>query len=139
MTPPFRSPAFRPAPGAALRGGSGRVGVSTGPGGRGLHDLVAELPGLLAGRPHRCGHIGSVLVNGTMWSLSGDGMVTEDQRAHLRRTDLPRAEHPVCLLAPGYRRRDLLAVPPAVTEEETEAAHGDGHGGRPACGAHRRR
>ncbi|MGW3510461.1 DUF5994 family protein [Streptomyces sp. NPDC000994] len=39
---------------------------------------------------------------------------------HLRRTDLPRAEHTICLLAPGYGRWDLLVVPPAATEEEAE-------------------
>ncbi|MFB6963007.1 DUF5994 family protein [Streptomyces sp. NPDC056309] len=80
------------------------------------YDLTAELPGL----PHRWGHISSVLVNGAMWSLSGDGMLIEDQRVHLRRTDLPRAEHTICLLAPGYGRWDLLVVPPAATEEEAE-------------------
>ncbi|MFE7213320.1 DUF5994 family protein [Streptomyces sp. NPDC001698] len=84
------------------------------------YDLTAELPGLLAGLPHRWGHISSVLVNGTMWSLSGDGMLIEDQKVHLRRTDLPRAEHTICLLAPGYGRWDLLVVPPAATEEEAE-------------------
>ncbi|MFJ2719145.1 DUF5994 family protein [Streptomyces sp. NPDC087437] len=84
------------------------------------YDLTAELPGLLAGLPHRWGHISSVLVNGAMWSLSGDGMLIEDQRVHVRRTDSPQAEHTVCLLAPGHGRWDLLVVPPAATEEEAE-------------------
>ncbi|MFJ8363145.1 DUF5994 family protein [Streptomyces sp. NPDC093984] len=84
------------------------------------YDLTAELPGLLAGLPQRWGHISSVLVNGTMWSLPGDGMLVADQMVHLRRTDSPRAEHTVCLLAPGHGRWDLLVVPPAATEAEAE-------------------
>ncbi|MFB7460028.1 DUF5994 family protein [Streptomyces sp. NPDC056188] len=84
------------------------------------YDLTAELPGLLARLPHRWGQISSVLVNGAMWSLSGDGTRIEDQGVHLRRTDLPRAEHTICLLAPGYGRWDLLVVPPAATEAEAE-------------------
>ena len=84
------------------------------------YDLTAELPGLLAGLPHRWGHISSVLVNGTMWSLPGDGMLVADQMVHLRRTDSSRAGHTVCLLAPGHGRWDLLVVPPAATEAEAE-------------------
>ncbi|MEV6741039.1 DUF5994 family protein [Streptomyces sp. NPDC051104] len=84
------------------------------------YDLTVELPGLLAGLPHHWGHISSVLVNGPMWSLPGDGMLVADQMVHLRRTDTPRAEHTVCLLAPGHGRWDLLVVPPAATEAEAE-------------------
>ncbi|MFI7501316.1 DUF5994 family protein [Streptomyces sp. NPDC049687] len=84
------------------------------------YDLTAELPGLLAGLPHRWGHISSVLVNGAMWSLAGDGMLVEEQMVHTRRTDSPRALHTVCLLAPGRGRWDLLVVPPAATEAEAE-------------------
>ncbi|WP_324608012.1 DUF5994 family protein [Streptomyces sp. NRRL S-455] len=84
------------------------------------YDLVAELPALLAALPRRWGHITSVLVNGTMWSVPGDGMLVGDQMVHIRRTDTPRAEHTVCLLAPGHGRWDLLVVPPAATEAEAE-------------------
>ncbi|EFF92423.1 MULTISPECIES: DUF5994 family protein [unclassified Streptomyces] len=85
------------------------------------YDLTAELPGLLAALPDRWGHVTSVLVNGAMWSLSGDGVPVEDpehRQVHLRRTDPPRAEDTVCLLAPGHGRWDLLVVPPAATEVE---------------------
>ncbi len=84
------------------------------------YDLTAELPGLLAGLPDRWGHITSVLVNGPMWSLPGDGMPVADQMVHLRRTESPRAEPAVCLLAPGHGRWDLLVVPPTATEAEAE-------------------
>lgn len=84
------------------------------------YDLTAELPELLAALPHRWGHISSVLVNGAMWSLSGDGMLIDDEWVHARGTDSPRAGHTVCLLAPGHGRWDLLVVPPAATEAEAE-------------------
>ncbi|MEU7056728.1 DUF5994 family protein [Streptomyces sp. NPDC046197] len=84
------------------------------------YDLTAELPGLLAGLPYGWGHISSVLVNGAMWSLSGDGILVDDQMVHLRRTDLSRPVHTVCLLAPGHGRWDLLVVPPAATQAEAE-------------------
>ncbi|MFF4824410.1 DUF5994 family protein [Streptomyces sp. NPDC001312] len=84
------------------------------------YDLTAELPGLLAALPHRWGHISSVLVNGAMWSLSGDGMPIEDQWVHARGTDSPRAGNTACLLAPGHGRWDLLVVPPSATETEAE-------------------
>ncbi|MEU0599937.1 DUF5994 family protein [Streptomyces sp. NPDC006393] len=84
------------------------------------YDLTAELPGLLAALPLRWGHITSVLVNGAMWSLSGDGVPVEDQQVHLRRTGPSRAEDTVCLLTPGQGRWDLLVVPPAATAEEAE-------------------
>jgi hypothetical protein len=74
------------------------------------YDLTAELPGLLAGLPHHWGHISSVLVNGTVWSLPGDEMLGADQMVHLRRTDSPRAEHTVCLLAPGHGRCRSLSA-----------------------------
>lgn len=82
------------------------------------YDLAAELPGLLAELPRSWGHITSVLVNGTMWSLPGDGMLVTDQMVHLRRTDTPRPEDTVCLLAPGHGRWDLLVVPPTATEAQ---------------------
>ncbi|WP_432119123.1 DUF5994 family protein [Streptomyces sp. bgisy032] len=84
------------------------------------YDLTAELPGLLAALPHRWGHITSVLVNGGMWSLSGDGMLIDDQWVHARGTDSARAGHTVCLLSPGQGRWDLLVVPPAATDAEAE-------------------
>lgn len=55
-----------------------------------------------------------------MWSPSGDGMLAEEQMVHVRRTDLRRAAHTVCLRAPGHGRWDLLVVPPAATEAEAE-------------------
>ena len=92
-----RAPAaLRSAPGpAALHPPSARLRPRS-------YDLTAELPGLLAGLPHHWGRISSVLVNGTVWSLPGDGMLVADRMVHLRRTDSPRAEHTVCLLAPGH-------------------------------------
>lgn len=92
-----RAPAgLRSAPGpAALHPPSARLRPRS-------YDLTAELPGLLAGLPHHWGRISSVLVNGTVWSLPWDGMLVADRMVHLRRTDSPRAEHTVCLLAPGH-------------------------------------
>ncbi|MFC8709927.1 DUF5994 family protein [Streptomyces sp. NPDC057197] len=84
------------------------------------YDLTAELPGLLAALPLRWGHVTSVRVNGARWSLSGDGVPVEDQRARLRRRGTSRAEDTVCLLTPGQGRWDLLVVPPAATAEEAE-------------------
>ncbi|MFF9220486.1 DUF5994 family protein [Streptomyces viridosporus] len=120
MTSPFLPPSS-----ARLR-----LGEHSGPRGSARHidgawwprsyDLTTELPGLLAALPHRWGHITSVLVNGAVWSLSGDGMLIEDQWVHARGTDSPRAGHTACLLAPGQGRWDLLVVPPAATEAEAE-------------------
>ncbi|MFJ7904076.1 DUF5994 family protein [Streptomyces sp. NPDC096198] len=84
------------------------------------YDLTAELPGLLAALPLRWGHVTSVLVNGAMWSLSGDGTPVGDRQVRMRRTGSPRAEDTVCLLTPGQGRWDLLVVPPAATAEEAE-------------------
>ncbi|QKW28557.1 hypothetical protein HUT11_22465 [Streptomyces seoulensis] len=84
------------------------------------YDLTAELPGLIAALPLRWGHVTSVLVNGAMWSLSGDGTPVGDWQVHMRRPGSPRAEDTVCLLTPGQGRWDLLVVPPAATAEEAE-------------------
>ncbi|MER5752341.1 DUF5994 family protein [Streptomyces sp. NPDC002088] len=88
--PPLHSPSARLWLGAqSCQGGSARrIDGAWWPR---SYDLIAELPGLLAGLPHRWGHISSVLVNGAMWSLSGDGMLVEEQKVQVRRTDLSRA------------------------------------------------
>ncbi|QHC33003.1 DUF5994 family protein [Streptomyces sp. HF10] len=88
------------------------------------YDLTAELPGLLAALPPRWGHVTSVLVNGAMWSLSGDGVPVEDRPVHPRGRGPSRAGDTVCLLTPGRGRRDLLVVPPAATAEEAERLMG---------------
>lgn len=118
-TPPLHSPSARLRLGAQCCQGSSARTIDGAWWPR-SYDLTAELPGLLAGLPHRWGHISSVLVNGAMWSLPGDGMLVEEQMVHVRRTDLSRAVHTVCLLAPGHARWDLLVVPPAATEAEAE-------------------
>ncbi|MGW7384593.1 DUF5994 family protein [Streptomyces sp. NPDC054794] len=115
---PLRPPSARLRLGASRQGGSARrIDGAWWPR---SYDLTGELPGLLAGLPHHWGRISSVLVNGAMWSFPQGGMLVEDQVVHLRRTGSPRAEHTVCLLAPGYGRWDLFVVPPAATDAEAE-------------------
>ncbi|MFJ8795836.1 hypothetical protein [Streptomyces sp. NPDC102462] len=57
-------------------------------------------------------------MNGTVWSLPGDGMMVADRMVHLRRTDSPRAEHAVCLLAPGHGRWDLPSFMDTATADD---------------------
>lgn len=84
------------------------------------YDLPAELPILLAGVPHRWGHISSVTVNGAMWSATPGRMLVFNQVVRLRRTTAASAPHTVCLLAPGRGRWDLLVVPPDTPESAAE-------------------
>ncbi|MFJ8535541.1 DUF5994 family protein [Streptomyces sp. NPDC093591] len=94
------------------------------------HDLLAELPRLLAGLPRAWGHITSVTVNGAAWSAVPGRMLVFNQVVRLRRTVAASAPHTIVLLAPGRGRWDLLVVPPDTTEEAAEplmAAAASGH------------
>ncbi|MFI1969764.1 hypothetical protein BLA24_16970 [Streptomyces cinnamoneus] len=84
------------------------------------HDLLAELPWLLAGLPRAWGHITSVTVNGTTWSAVPGRTLVFNQVVRLRRTVAASAPHTIILLAPGRGRWDLLVVPPDTTEEAAE-------------------
>ncbi|MFE9651327.1 DUF5994 family protein [Streptomyces sp. NPDC006365] len=84
------------------------------------YDLLAELPGLLAGLPRAWGHISSVTVNGAVWSATPGRMLVVNQVVRLRRTLAASAQHTVVLIAPGRGRWDLLVVPPETTEEAAE-------------------
>ncbi|WP_217207322.1 DUF5994 family protein [Streptomyces sp. AC550_RSS872] len=94
------------------------------------HDLLAELPRLLAGLPRAWGHITSVTVNGAAWSAVPGRMLVFNQVVRLRRTVAASAPHTIVLLAPGRGRWDLLVVPPDTAEEAAEplmAAAASGH------------
>ena len=94
------------------------------------HDLLAELPRLLAGLPRAWGHITSITVNGAAWSAVPGRMLVFNQVVRLRRTVAASAPHTIVLLAPGRGRWDLLVVPPGTTEEAAEplmAAAASGH------------
>ncbi|MEU5774844.1 DUF5994 family protein [Streptomyces venezuelae] len=81
------------------------------------YDLLAELPGLLAGLPRSWGHITSVVLNGAVWTPTPGRMFVAGQVVRLRRSLTATAAHTVVLLAPGHGRWDLLVVPPDATEE----------------------
>ncbi|MFZ3558465.1 DUF5994 family protein [Streptomyces sp. BH055] len=85
------------------------------------YDLLAELPTLLAGLPAAWGHIGSVVLDGTVWSSAPGRMLVAGQVVRLRRRLTPTAAHTVVLIAPGHGRWDLIVVPPDTTEEAAEA------------------
>ncbi|MDO0914868.1 DUF5994 family protein [Streptomyces sp. DT2A-34] len=94
------------------------------------HDLLAELPQLLAGLPRAWGHITSVTVHGATWSAVPGRMLVFNQVVRLRRTVAASAPHTIVLLAPGRGRWDLLVLPPDTTEEAAEplmAAAASGH------------
>ncbi|MFV0134725.1 DUF5994 family protein [Streptomyces sp. HMX87] len=84
------------------------------------HDLLAELPRLLAELPPSWGQITSVTVNGAAWSAAPDRMLVRDQVVRLHEATALHAPNTVVLLAPGQGRRDLLVVPPETTEEAAE-------------------
>jgi hypothetical protein len=94
------------------------------------HDLLAELPRLLAGLPRAWGHVTSVTVNGATWSAVPGRMLVSNQVVRLHRTLTASAAHTIVLLAPGQGRWDLLVVPPDMTEEAAQplmAAAAGGH------------
>lgn len=95
------------------------------------YDLLAELPGLLAGLPRMWGHITNVTVSGAEWPVPPGRMLVANQVVRLHRTLTASAPHTIVLLAPGRGRWDLLIVPPDTTEETAEplmAAAAGGHG-----------
>ncbi|WP_063795291.1 MULTISPECIES: DUF5994 family protein [Streptomyces] len=100
------------------------------------YDLLAELPGLLAGLPRTWGHITSVMLNGADWSSTPGRTLVAGQVVRLRRTLTAAAVHTVVLLAPGRGRWDLLVVPPDTPEEAAgpimERAAEEGSVGVPA-------
>ncbi|MFF5358263.1 DUF5994 family protein [Streptomyces scabiei] len=93
------------------------------------HDLLAELPQLLAALPRAWGHISGVTVNGAAWSAAPGRMLVANRVVRLRKTVAVHVPDTVVLLAPGHGRWDLLVVPPGTTEEAAEpiiaAALGD--------------
>jgi hypothetical protein len=80
--------------------------------------------------PPDWGHITSVTVNGSKWSVTPGRMLVCNQVVRLSRTMTASAPNTVVLLAPGRGRWDLLVVPPDTTEQAAEplmAAAADGH------------
>ncbi|AZM54441.1 hypothetical protein DMA15_19285 [Streptomyces sp. WAC 01529] len=106
------------------------------------HDLLVELPLLLAGLPAAWGNITAVTVNAPAWSPSPGRLLVANQLVRLRRTDTradsradpttdprtdlrpetPHAPSTICLLTPGRGRWDLLVVPPETLEASAESA-----------------
>ncbi|MFC8361606.1 DUF5994 family protein [Streptomyces griseorubiginosus] len=84
------------------------------------YDLLAELPGLLAGLPREWGHVTSVTVNGATWSAAPGRILVSNQVVRLRRNPSVSAPQTVVLLAPGQGRWDLLVVPPDTSEQAAE-------------------
>lgn len=93
------------------------------------HDLLTELPRLLAGLPQAWGHITSVTVNGATWAVTPGRMLVLNQVVRLRRSTAVSAPDTICLLAPSRGRWDLLVVapdtPPDAAESLMAAAAGD--------------
>ncbi|WP_425831354.1 DUF5994 family protein [Streptomyces fractus] len=84
------------------------------------YDVLAELPALLQGLPAAWGHIGSVVLDGTVWPQAPGRMLVAGQVVRLRRRLTATAAHTVVLVAPGHSRWDLLVVPPESTEDAAE-------------------
>lgn len=84
------------------------------------HDLLAELPQVLAALPRAWGQITLVTVNGAAWAAAPGRMFVANQVVRLHRTATMHAPDTVILLAPGHGRWDLLVVPPDTTEEAAE-------------------
>ncbi|MFK4065451.1 DUF5994 family protein [Streptomyces sp. NPDC029674] len=81
------------------------------------YDVLAELPGLLAGLPPQWGPIGNVTVNGAMWTEPPGRMVVAGQPVRLHRNLASSLPHTVVLLAPGRGRWDLVVVEPEASPE----------------------
>ncbi|MFD7137537.1 DUF5994 family protein [Streptomyces sp. NPDC059894] len=84
------------------------------------HDLMAELPHLLAGLPRAWGQIVSVMVNGAAWTGAPGRMLVCNQVVRLRRSTAARTPDTIVLMAPGQGRRDLLVVPPDTAEQAAQ-------------------
>ncbi|MGP3949796.1 DUF5994 family protein [Streptomyces sp. 7N604] len=84
------------------------------------HDLVAELPLLIAALPRTWGQIARVTVSGAMWCSSPRRMLVANHVVRLGRSTTHHDPPTICLLAPGQGRWDLLVVPPETTETEAE-------------------
>ncbi|MBX7552914.1 hypothetical protein K1Y78_34070 [Streptomyces sp. tea 10] len=79
-------------------------------------DLPAELPPLLSGLPRAWGQTVGVLANGTAGTGAPGLILVRGQVVRLRGATTAHAPGTVVLMAPGQGRRDLLVVPPEVTE-----------------------
>ncbi|MEU5959526.1 DUF5994 family protein [Streptomyces sp. NPDC047525] len=84
------------------------------------YDLLAELPRLLTGLPRAWGHISSVTVNGSTWTMTPRRMFVLGQVVRLHRSTAASAPHTICLLAPNRGRWDLLVVPPDTPPDTAE-------------------
>ncbi|MER7172499.1 DUF5994 family protein [Streptomyces mesophilus] len=76
------------------------------------HDLLTELPVLLAGLPRAWGHITSVRLNGARWAAAPGRVLVAGQVVRVRRSEAANGTDSVVLLSPGQGRWDLLVVSP---------------------------
>lgn len=81
------------------------------------YDVLAELPGLLAGLPPLWGPIGSVTVNGAVWTEPPGRLSVAGRAVRLHRNLAASLPRTVVLLAPGRGRWDLVVVPPGSAPE----------------------
>ncbi|MDO0926656.1 DUF5994 family protein [Streptomyces sp. TG1A-8] len=86
------------------------------------HDLLAELPHLLAGLPRAWGQVVSVTVDGAAWTGTPGRMLVCNEVVRLVRSGAAHPPDTIVLMVPGQGRWDLLVVPPESTEQAAEAA-----------------
>ncbi|MEI5098663.1 DUF5994 family protein [Streptomyces sp. PmtG] len=94
------------------------------------YDLLAELPGLLAGLPRTWGHITSVVLDGSVWSPTPGRMFVAGQVVRLRRSLTATAAHTVVLLAPGRGALGPARRPAGHDRGGREADHGECDGSK---------